>query len=205
MTQEDTVMTIRGSKVVPDIQCEATVTLNGAKLAHVWLTDIMDESAEKMLKFLLDHGHMSVFEHAALTFEVECPLPIRTHLFRYRTASPTEWSHRCVDKDPRYYVPWGMIPADVTEEVEQLTKQSLDVYKKLLERGVPAGNARMFLLQAMITRFEWTIDLRNFIHVWQERTADGVQRETKEIVRTMGDLASTYFPNIGKYFNWRRQ
>ena len=219
---KDTYMVIHESKIVPDIQCETKVTLNGAQLAEVYLTDIMGselkivdaarmcrgtgannmgETEKKTLKFLLDHEHMSVFEHAALTFKVVCPLPIRTHLFRYRTASPTEWSHRGVDSDPQFYIP--DLPEDVKREVEALVSDSVDIYRKLLSIGKPAGVARMFLLQAMMTKFEWTIDLRNFIHVWQERTANGVQEETKAVVKAMAHLASNYFPNIAEYFKWR--
>src|SRR6056297_2083026 len=51
-------------------------------------------SDEELLRLLIERGHYSVFEHAVMTFYVECPIYTARQWMRHRMASYTEKSGR---------------------------------------------------------------------------------------------------------------
>lgn len=174
---------------------------NAARLCHNGHKDVMDASSEKLINFLIREKHLSVFEHCVMTFAIRCPIFVRTHLFRYRTASVTEWSHRGIDKDPSIWAP----DTENGEAMYETYSKCIAMYKLLLEKGMPAEQARAILPQGMFTNFLYTIDLRNFMHIWEERSAPSAQEETRSIVRAMAKQANEFYPIVGKYFNWNQE
>lgn len=176
--------------------------VNAAKLCRLGHSEEMDEKAEKLLEFLLREKHLSVFEHCVMTFQVICPIFVRTHLFRYRTASVTEWSHRGIDKNPEVWTPEFNQPPDVSSAMKKQAEASIALYKELIDKGAKAEIARAVLPQGMFTNFLFTIDLRNFMHIWDERSKPSAQEETREIVKAMARQAAPLYPIVGKNLGW---
>lgn len=179
---------------------------NAARMCREKYEEHFNDKSERLIKDLLTRGHMSVFEHCVMTFIVECPIFTRTHLFRYRTASPTEVSGRLHSKISNSFWCPNAFRGNTDPELVKLFKETatkaVETYEKLVSEGVPPEQARGILPQGAITRFTWTIDLRNFIHVWQERSASACQAETRAIVLEMARQARKLFPTIGEYYNW---
>jgi thymidylate synthase (FAD) len=179
--------------------------VNAAKLCRLGFSEEMDEKAEKLLLFLLREKHLSVFEHCVMTFHVICPIFVRTHLFRYRTASVTEWSHRGVDKEPEIWTPSFGQSTEVMHEMNKQAENSIALYKDLIAKGVRAEIARAVLPQGMMTNFLFTIDLRNFMHIWDERSKPSAQEETRAIVKEMARQAAQLYPLVGKTLGWDKE
>ena len=51
-------------------------------------------SYEKLLKYCWDNGHVSVFEHAYITIEVECSLYVAMQILRHRSFVFQQFSGR---------------------------------------------------------------------------------------------------------------
>jgi thymidylate synthase (FAD) len=65
-----------------------------------------DEAADrKLLKFLADHRHVSVFEHNYATFLVECPLFVRSQIIRHRSFTFNEMSRRYTSEQIEFWIP----------------------------------------------------------------------------------------------------
>lgn len=175
--------------------------VNAAKLCRLGHSDEMDEKGEKLLEFLLREKHLSVFEHCVMTFQIICPIFVRTHLFRYRTASVTEWSHRGIDKDPDVWLP-KTDNCSADSQIETHAERSILLYQELIAQGVKAEIARSVLPQGMFTNFLFTIDLRNFMHIWDERSKPSAQEETRTIVKEMAKLAAPLYPTVAKNLGW---
>ena len=178
--------------------------VNAAKLCRLGHSEEMDEKGEKLLEFLLREKHLSVFEHCVMTFQVICPIFVRTHLFRYRTASVTEWSHRGIDRNPEVWLPKTDKPS-ADSQIETHAERSMILYKELINSGVKAEIARSVLPQGMFTNFLFTIDLRNFMHIWDERSKPSAQEETRAIVKEMVKQAAPLYPIVGKNLGWLQQ
>lgn len=185
--------------------------VNAARECRGGHYDELSENAMKLLGALLEHEHMSVFEHAIVAYRITCPIFTRTHLFRYRTASVTELSGRIKHDSIDVWIPdefrnKNEVDAGRKQQLRALyisaIHTSVAAYKTMIDGGVPAEQARAVLPQGMFTTFRYTIDLRNFIHIWNERTANGVQPETKAVVMAMAECARRRFPNIGIMLGW---
>lgn len=60
---------------------------------------------QKLLAYLYQHRHMTPFEFAGLTIEVQLPLFVRSEWERHRTQAYNEMSSRYVEMEPLWYTP----------------------------------------------------------------------------------------------------
>ena len=60
---------------------------------------------KKLMKFLADNRHVSVFEHNYATFLVECPLFVRSQIIRHRSFTFNEISRRYTSEDIEFWKP----------------------------------------------------------------------------------------------------
>lgn len=63
------------------------------------------EKDEKLVKFLMDNGHTSPFEHCVLTCKFTVPLFVRSQHMRHRTWSFNETSRRYTSEGIQFYLP----------------------------------------------------------------------------------------------------
>lgn len=59
----------------------------------------------KLMKFLADAGHTSVFEHQSATFLIECPMFVRSQIHRHRTFAYNEISRRYTAEQIEFWIP----------------------------------------------------------------------------------------------------
>lgn len=65
----------------------------------------LDESDEKLIKYLAKHKHTSTFEHNVMTFRFKVPLYVRSQHHRHRTWSYNEISRRYTEVNIEFYEP----------------------------------------------------------------------------------------------------
>lgn len=145
-----------------------------------------------LVQHLYSNGHHSVFEHVSFTFLVDGISRACSHqLVRHRLAAVTQRSQRYVDEGVFTYV----TPYDIyqEEEAHKAYEEAMDkihkLYKDFVELyGIPKEDARYLLPNACETKLYFTCNLRELMHIANERLCSRAQWEIRELVRQMCDL-----------------
>ncbi len=159
-----------------------------------------DEKVHNVLRTVLSSGHLSTLEHASYTFAVDGVSRALTHqLVRHRLASYNQQSQRYVKfKDGLEVVK----PATVSEdpELERVFDEAIEAavegYKKLLNAGVPAEDARYLLPNAAETKIVITMNVRELLHFFSLRGCNRAQWEIRELAHRMIELARPTAPYV---------
>ena len=135
----------------------------------------------QFIKRLLKNRHLVPFEHNAITYFIECPIYVARQIQRYRTAIISE-------RSLRYCEP-------LEEEVKDPnTEFYREAYKALIRGGLKKEKARAILPLWTITQFYFTINLRNLLHLFDQRLDAHAQEETRELAGKMFEIAKKAFP-----------
>ena len=128
---------------------------------------------EVLLKSLFKMKHFSVFEFSGATFQIECPIYVARQLMRYRAASYIERSlRRCKPFEED------------------------DAYESALSDGSKKEDARSLLPLSTRTRFLWKMNLREMLHVFDERLTPTTQPITRSVVESIFEESKKLFPVI---------
>ena len=166
----------------------------------------------RSLQEALDSRHESVIEHASFTFAVSGVSRALTHqLVRHRIASYSQQSQRYVDmSEATYIIPESidkcLTPATpdgcpLNIEYVNAIRKCEEVYRKLVDAGVPPGEARYVLPNACTTNIIVTMNARSLMNFFAVRCCERAQSEIKELAYRMlelvKDVAPTIFENAG--------
>jgi thymidylate synthase (FAD) len=160
---------------------------------------------ENLLKKILSLGHLSVLEHASFTFGIEGISRACSHqLVRHRLASFAQQSQRYVSQKECFA---AVIPPSIAdrpelkERYEALLKQVHQVYRELLDGGIPAEDARFVLPNGAETKLVLTMNARELLHFFNLRCCRRAQWEirsvAKEMVRLVRQVAPIIFSGAG--------
>ena len=148
----------------------------------------------KLVQHLYKNGHHSVFEHIYFTFKIEGISRACSHqLVRHRMCSFTQRSQRyCNENEYRYTIPhsifdnplFGESLADYNRVIDSTTES----YNDLCAKGVPKEDARYVLPNACSTDLYLSCNLRELIHICNERLCSKAQWEIRELVQKMVEL-----------------
>lgn len=186
---------------------------NDLMIANVARVSYNKESKElcekdgKLLKYLAEHKHTSPFRHAQLQFRIECPIFVERQLFTHQIGwARNSISGRYVDFSDTYWTPEqyrfqsanskqgsaGDIDSDKNDyfktRVEEIIKQSKQLYQEMSDYGVAKEQCRIHLPLALQTKFIWTGSFQAFVHLCQLRLKPDTQQETRALVGQMLDL-----------------
>ena len=147
----------------------------------------------KLVKHLYKNGHHSVFEHIYFTFKIEGISRACSHqLVRHRHCSFTQRSQRYCSEDgfDTIYPP----SVDADEEATRVYHDALFNYRKdynvLKYYNIPNEDARYILPNACSTDLYLSCNLRELIHICNERLCSRAQWEIRELVEKMVDLVN---------------
>jgi thymidylate synthase (FAD) len=114
------------------------------------------EQIAKMLQKILELGHFSVLEHASFTFGIEGISRACSHqLVRHRIASFSQQSQRYVSHEQQFEL---IVPESIREHQSLLERFEThmqvthELYRDLMDVGVPAEDARFVLPNAASTK-----------------------------------------------------
>ena len=128
---------------------------------------------EVLLKALYKMKHFSVIEFSGATFQIECPIYVARQLMRYRNASYIERSlRRCKPFEDD------------------------NAYESALSDGSKKEDARSLLPLSTRTRFLWKMNLREMLHVFDERLTLTTQPITRSVVQSIFEESKKLFPVI---------
>ena len=159
-----------------------------------------DEQIRRVLRTILNSGHLSTLEHASYTFAIDGVSRALTHqLVRHRLASYNQQSQRYVSfaEEPCFVVP-PTIDEDpeARAKFETATRAAFAAYRELIESGVAPEDARYLLPNATESKIVVTMNLRELLHFFELRCCKRAQWEIRELALRMLDLAEPTAPYI---------
>jgi thymidylate synthase (FAD) len=137
----------------------------------------------KLVKHLYKNGHHSVFEHIYYTFKIEGISRACSHqLVRHRHCSFTQRSQRyCSEDGFGYVMPDTLNPMLFAADMATLKCW----YESHQAEGVPNEDARYILPNACETSLYLSCNLRELIHIANERLCTRAQWEIRDLVKQM--------------------
>ena len=160
---------------------------------------LSDEKIQSVLYTIMRSGHFSTLEHASYTFAIDGVSRAMTHqLVRHRIASFNQQSQRYVtfDDEPQFVLPQSVVDAGASEEFGQAVDAAFAAYRKLVDAGVPAEDARYLLPNACETKIVTTMNIRELLHFFSVRCCNRAQWEIREVACRMLELVRPTAPFI---------
>lgn len=180
-----------------------------------------DESAEKLVRYLIKHNHWSPLEMVSICLRIETTRDIARQILRHRSFSFQEFSQRYADptKDLKFVTRdarlqdkknrQNSIDTDdrelmkVWDEMQaKVIRESRNAYTWAVSNGIAKEQARAVLPEGNImSRMYMNGTLRSWVHYIQLRTGNGTQKEHMEVARKCADAIEPIFPMIREYVN----
>jgi len=186
--------------------------VNGARVSFARRKEVMDDSDEGLIRFLMRDRHGSPFEHNAFRFHVRCPIFVAREWFRHRIGSFNEFSLRYARATDDFYVPeaddvrtqvgkpgayrFEPVEEDVAEtarqELQAVYDHAYETYTRLVEQGVARELARSVLPVGAYTQFYWTVNARALMNFVSLRNSEFAQLE----IRRYAEAVETFFAEL---------
>ena len=173
------------------------------------------ETAPRLLKFLIKHGHWSPFEMVDMTVEIKTSRAIAAQILRHRSFSFQEFSQRYSEVANIEHIELRkqaennrQSSEDVIEEpvINNVVKHSVETavmtYNKLITQGVAKEVARLVLPLAAESTLYMKGSIRSWIHYIDLRTQQNTQKEHRLIAEECKEILSANFPTVAKALEW---
>jgi thymidylate synthase (FAD) len=181
------------------------------------------EDYEKLVKYLIKHGHWSPFEHSYMTFEIETSKAIAIQLLRHRSFTFQEFSQRYQDvnelsefmfEDVKFRKQSENNRQSSTEEisdidnrdmydlVENHLKRTEALYNWLILEGVSRETARMILPLCTKTKLYMTGSIRSWIHFISIRADHHSQKEMQDVANAIKKIVKKTLPVVSKALDY---
>lgn len=173
------------------IYTAATTCYNSGSPIDKW-KDVYKMPKAKKLKLIeqcIKSGHHSVLEHGVFTFAIEGISRACSHqLVRHRMASFSQQSQRYVTMSNGFeFVTPKAILSDYAKQTifDNAMNRLTEAYVALIEEGVKPEDARSVLPNACCTNIVMTCNLRELLHICNERLCSKAQWEIRSLVNKM--------------------
>lgn len=174
------------------------------------------ETAPRLLRYLVKHGHWSPFEMAALTVSIVTTRDIARQILRHRSMSFQEFSGRYAMM-PTAFMPREARLQDTANRQNSLqnedaelaswwsaaqhetTAKARELYELAIKKGIAKEQARALLPEGLTeSRLYMAGTLRSFIHYCQARCGNDTQAEHREIALAIRDLILAEVPELAE-------
>lgn len=179
------------------------------------------ETSDKLISYLMKNKHWSPFEMIDMTVEIITSRGIAQQIIRHRSFSFQEFSQRyaeVTDFEPielRYQAQKNrqsssdkLSESDQTlfdREIENHLKNSQDLYRWMLHKGVAKECARFVLPITTQTKIYMKGSIRSWVHYLQLRTDPHTQLEHQKVALEILEIFKDNFPNISKALSNERK
>lgn len=177
----------------------------------------------RLLAFLYDHRHMTPFEFAGMTIEVQAPIMVFREWHRHRTQAYNEMSARYTPVPDLYYIPTverlmmtsthnkqagSFGDAILSESAARAYCEGLRnhydhfarTYKIALQVGVPKELARLGMPVGWYSKMRATTSLRNWLQFMTLRCDPAAQWEIRQYANQVAAIIREVFPQT--YLRW---
>jgi len=180
-------------------------------------------TSEKLIRYLIKNQHWSPFEMVNVCLEIDTTRDIARQILRHRSFSFQEFSQRYadasqlgfeprearyqdtknrqnsteldlnIDDDRRLAYQWELMQNDLLKRIKE-------TYGWALEKGIAKEQARTILPEGMTkSRMYMNGTLRSWIHYIQLRSANGTQKEHREVAIACAKAIEPVFPMIEEF------
>jgi len=150
---------------------------------------------EKFVNMVMDRGHLSVIEHASMSYRIVCDRGVTHELVRHRLFSYSQESTRyCRYDDQVTFIipPWVRIDEGLHDRHTRLPDSIAQTwftsmlhaeytYKFLLDSGWSPQQARSVLPNSLKTEIVVTGNFREWQHFFELRTAEAAHPQMREV------------------------
>lgn len=175
------------------------------------------ETSEKLIRYLIKHGHWSPLEMVSVCLEIETTRDIARQILRHRSFSFQEFSQRYAVADVEFENREARLQDttnrqnSIATEDESLKKHWLkqqqqvqdyarSAYQWALARGIAKEQARAVLPEGMTaSRLYMQGTLRSWVHYIELRSGNGTQQEHRDIALACADTIRPIFPMITEF------
>jgi thymidylate synthase (FAD) len=182
-----------------------------------------DATAEKLVRYLIKNNHWSPLEMVSACLEINTTRDIARQIIRHRSFSFQEFSQRYAvadmgfklkearlqdtknrqnsveidfnnDKERQLAYQWEMMQQRVLTEAKS-------AYEWAIDKGIAKEQARGVLPEITVSRIYMAGTIRSWVHYIQLRSANGTQKEHREIALACADALESIFPMIKEFVN----
>jgi thymidylate synthase (FAD) len=182
-----------------------------------------DATAEKLVRYLIKNNHWSPLEMVSACIEINTTRDIARQIIRHRSFSFQEFSQRYAvadmgfklkearlqdtknrqnsveidannDKERQIAYQWEMMQQRVIIEAK-------NAYEWAIDKGIAKEQARGVLPEITLSRIYMAGTIRSWVHYIQLRSANGTQKEHREIALACADALEAIFPMIKEFVN----
>lgn len=192
---------------------------------------VIKEDNGKLVKYLMDHKHVSPLDMINYVFEIETSLSIGRQLLRHSSLKPQEHSLRYSDKisfepielrrehptnrqsstevfDPEIKVPnihsGNIYNVKASDCINSILDEIYVLYNQLIEAGVAKECARFILPNCTTTVMSFNGTLRSWLSLLNVRMDHHAQKECREIAEQVGLELEKQLPNVFAQIDWKR-
>ena len=169
---------------------------------NIWENAPSEEKMLNLVKKVLASGHHSTIEHCQYVYSISGVSRACTHqLVRHRHMSFSQKSQRYVTEKGQfeYVVPPTIKDPELVSEYNEFMGKISDFYAKLIEKGIPAEDARFILPNGATSSLISSLNLREMIHLANLRLCTNAQHEIRTLVKKMCNLAIEKDPWLSEY------
>lgn len=181
-----------------------------------------NETAEKLVRYLMKNKHWSPLEMVSICLEIETTRDIARQILRHRSFSFQEFSQRYAvadlgvckrearlqdTKNRQNSVEikgWTLNEQNLLEEWDRkqddVMREVAHAYDWALKNNIAKEQARCVLPEGMtMSRMYMNGTLRSWVHYIQLRSANGTQKEHREIAIACAKAIEPVFPMISEF------
>ena len=180
-----------------------------------------NETAEKLVNYLVTHKHWSPLEMVDATLEIETTRDIARQILRHRSFVFQEFSQRYADptqslgfvtRDARLQDPKNRQNSVDVDDVwlsenwyvtqYELLESAKQAYQWAIENGIAKEQARAVLPEGLtVSRLYMKGSIRSWIHYIQIRSGVETQKEHREVAIACANALEPIFPMIKEFVN----
>ena len=188
--------------------------LQTARMSTLNPTGVDKAKDDSLRSFLWRHGHVSPFEQAGLTVEIQIPIFIARQFLRHKGLHVNEFSQRYSEPLHEYYIPEPeyvaiddkynkqssseMAPKEIVEDFIRDSQADSIInkskYNKHRNLGIAKERVRDFQPVSAYTRIMATANLRDWFFFLDKRLAPGAQREIRDLSNAIYSVLKDLFP-----------
>lgn len=184
-----------------------------------------NETAERLIRYLIKHKHWSPLEMASACLEIETTRDIARQILRHRSFSFQEFSQRYAN--PVEELEFVTREARLQDEKNRQNSVSIDLANDIAGRDVSSEwhQIQLDIINRTRKAYEWAIEnriakeqaravlpegltvsrlymngtLRSWIHYIELRSGNGTQKEHIEIAKQCACVIAAIFPMVGEF------
>jgi len=175
------------------------------------------ETSEKLIRYLIKNQHWSPLEMVNICLEIETTRDIARQILRHRSFSFQEFSQRYAvadlgfefkearlqdEKNRQNSIETDNIGLQLNWETQQdyVIVAAEKAYRWAIEHGIAKEQARAVLPEGItVSRLYMNGTLRSWVHYIQLRSANGTQKEHREIAIACAKAIEPVFPMINEF------